>query len=90
MINKFTATLIGPFPMSTPPVREGFYAVANGTDTPREMWCYMDGQWYDSDDGLGSLMDTSQATGWFGANQPGASVENLAATAVEPDDGLGL
>ncbi len=86
MNKRFLDGLLGPFPMGTPPVREGFYAVElKGTDAQFEMWHWGGGIWTDSDDGLGDTMAPDQASGWWGKFPPPPPAEEPAAS-----DGLDL
>ena len=83
MTNLFLAGLIGPFPMDTQPVRDGFYVVDVAGE--RQMWHFdAAGHWSDSDDGLGALLNLAEAAGWYGAAQPGLQFSAESAS----DDGL--
>lgn len=83
MQKNFRASLIGPFPMDTPPIRTGFWCVHMAGTDKMEMWFWDGTEWSDSDDGLGDLMDPARASGWYGKMAPGdISAEDI-------DDGLG-
>lgn len=82
MNKNFLASLIGPFPMASPPVRSGFYCVSIKDSTQFEMWYWSGSEWSDSDDGLGDVKDPATASGWYGKLQPGD-------VNLPPDDGLG-
>jgi hypothetical protein len=69
MDRSFLDSLLGPFPMSTPPVRKGFYAVELNAGQ-FEMWYWDCTQWLDSDDGLGDVRDPVRAIGWWGKFPP--------------------
>lgn len=82
MDKDFLNSLLGPFPMETPPVRDGFYPVAIRGTTQFEMWFWEGNNWMDSDDGLGENRPAELASGWYGKFQ-------TTETPKEPDDGLG-
>lgn len=61
--------LLGPFPMGTPPVRQGFFVVA--VNEAFHMWFWSGSAWMDSDDGLGDKCPAELASGWYGKFDPG-------------------
>jgi hypothetical protein len=71
MDKNFLDTLMGPFPMETPPLRDGFFAVALKDAPQFEMWFWNGSTWSDSDDGLGESLLSDLASGWYGQFPPG-------------------
>ena len=63
--------LLGPFPMATPPVREGWFAVT--INETIGMWYWSGSVWMDSDDGLGDKCPAELASGWYGRFDPGSN-----------------
>jgi hypothetical protein len=70
MDKTFLNSLLGPFPMSMPPVRGGFYAVDVGGRTEMWHWSLPTQEWSDRDDGLGERLDPATARGWYGQRPP--------------------
>lgn len=71
MDKNFLKSLLGPFPMETPPVRDGFFVVAIKGTALFEMWFWTGHTWSDSDDGLGDDRPSDLASGWYGRFQEG-------------------
>jgi len=66
MDKNFLNSLVGPFSMETPPVREGIFVVAIKGTATFEMWFWNGRTWSDSDDGLGEDRSSDLASGWYG------------------------
>jgi hypothetical protein len=64
--NPALAGTLGPFPMETPPVAPGCFAVTLDDPEAVEFWFWTGRFWTDSDDGLGLPYETQHASGWYG------------------------
>ena len=72
--------LVGPFPMETPPVRSGFFAVAIRGSRNFDLWFWNGTTWVDSDDGLGDNCPLEVASGWYGKFPPAVENDGLEET----------
>jgi hypothetical protein len=85
MTTALDNNLIGPFPIDTPPVRPGFYAVTlNGTHGVKQLAYFDMSNWFDSDDGLSDPINAPSIKAWYGSMTPPKE------TQVVEDDGLGV
>lgn len=73
MSEQIARNLIGPFPMSQPPLRSGWYMVdltSDGGPPVPWYWSLKAATWSDEDDGLGDPCPIDQAAGWYGLLGP--------------------